>query len=113
METETTIGRKKHKRSTAAERAEVLEQFHRSGLTRIAFSRAHGVAPSTLSKWLTNAKREARASVPVLFKELRVGQVSTVGRATWAVEIVGPDGVLVRCQEALPLHDLSWLLRGR
>jgi hypothetical protein len=115
MELETTIVRKKQKRSTAAQRAQLLEQFQRSGLTRKAFSHTHGVALPTLSKWLTNAKRknESKASVPVLFQELSIRQASTVGMQPWAIEIVGPDGVLVRCRETLPLHELSWLVRGR
>jgi len=115
MEPETTTVRKKQKRSTPAERAEVLEQFQRSSLTHKAFCRTHGVALSTLSKWLINAKRknEEKASVPVLFKELSIRQDSTVSTLPWAVEIVGPDGILVRCREALPMHELSWLLRGR
>ncbi len=112
METEITNVRSKWKRSTAAERAEVLDQFHRSGLTRKAFCRTHSFALSTLSKWLTDAKRKNNPSVPVLFKELSARQASTLGTASWAVEIIGPDGVMVRCREALPLCDLSWLLRG-
>ena len=111
METENTVGRKKQKRSTATERAQILDEFHRSGLTRLAFSRTHNVALSTLSKWLTNAKR--KSSAPVLFRELRVPQVPSVTPMSWAVEIVGPDGLMIRCREALPLEEVSWLLRGR
>jgi hypothetical protein len=111
MENENTGGNRKHRRSTAAERAQVLEEFHRSGLTRIAFSRTHNVALSTLSKWLTNAR--SKDSAPVLFRELRVPQVSAVAAIPWAVEIIGPDGLMIRCREALPLRDVSWLLRGR
>src|SRR5512147_2794357 len=112
MESENTNGKRKHKRSTAEERAQILEQFHRSGMTRLAFSRTHDIAQSTLSKWLTTAKR--KSSAPALFRELRVPQVSSAVTATpWAVEIIGPDGLTIRCREALPLQDVSWLLRGR
>ena len=112
METENTGGKRKRKRSTAAERAQILEEFHRSGLTRTAFSRTHNDVPlSTLSKWLTNAKRQT--SAPVLFRELRVPQVPPVTAMPWAVEIIGPDGLMIRYREALPLQDVSWLLRGR
>lgn len=113
METENTNGKKKQRRSTPAERAETLEEFHRSGLTRLAFSRSHNLALSTLSKWLYNAKHKKKESVPVLFRELRVPQVPMAAGMGWAVEIVGPDGLVIRCREALPLHDVSWLLRGR
>jgi transposase-like protein len=113
METENNTGKKKQRRSTPAERAEILEEFRRSGLTRIAFSRTHNIALSTLSKWLFNAKRKSKVSAPVLFRELSVPQVPTVALTAWAVEMVGPDGLVIRCREALPLHDVSWLLRGR
>jgi transposase-like protein len=111
METENLVGKKKQKRRTAAEQAQILEEFHRSDLTRIAFSRSHNVAVSTLSKWLTNAKRGS--SAPVLFRELRVPQVPLVTATPWAVEIIGSDGPMIRCRELLPLQDVSWLLRGR
>ncbi len=111
MESENTTGKQKHKRSTAAERAQILDEFHRSGLTRLAFSRTHDIALSTLSNWLTTAKRNS--STPVLFSEARVPQVPSVTDTPWAVEIVGPDGLMIRCREALPLQDVSWLLRGR
>jgi transposase-like protein len=113
METETTTEKKRQRRSTPAERAVILEEFHRSGLTRLAFSRSHNVALSTLSKWLTNARKESKTSAPVLFKELKAPQAPTLSGMMWAVEIVSPDDLVIRCREALPLRDVSWLLRGR
>ena len=113
METENIAGKKRQRRSTAAERAQILEEFHRSGLTRIAFSRTHNVALSTLSKWLMDHKRKSKSSMPVLFRELRVPRVATITALPWAVEIVGTDGIVIRCREALPMHDVAWLLRGR
>lgn len=113
METENNTGKKKQRRSIPAERAEILEEFRRSGLTRIAFSRTHNIALSTLSKWLFNDKRKSKVSAPVLFRELRVQQVPTGAVSAWAVEMVSPDGLVIRCREALPLRDVSWLLRGR
>jgi transposase-like protein len=74
METETIDGKKKLRRSTPSGRAQVLEEFRRGGLTRIAFSRSHNVALSTLSKWLTRAKCGVNTSAAVVFKELRVPQ---------------------------------------
>ncbi len=113
MDIESIAGKQKQRRSTAVERADLIERFRNSGLTRKSFSHAYGIATSTLSKWLTDAKRKSSPSVPVVFKELRVREVSAASSDAWAVEIVGPDGVLVRCRESLPLQDLSWLLRGR
>ena len=111
METENTAGKKEHKRSTAAERTQILDEFHRSGLTRLAFSRTHNIALSTLSKWLTNAKR--KSSAPAMFREVTVPQLPSITAKLWAVEIIGPDGLMIRCREALSLQDVSWLLRCR
>ncbi len=111
MESENAVVSRNHKKSTPAERAQALDEFHRSGLTRIAFSRTHNIALSTLSKWLVRSKH--KSSAPVLFRELGVAQVASVTSMPWAVEIVGSDGLVIRCREALSLQDVSWLLRGR
>jgi transposase-like protein len=113
METENTDGKKRQRRSTSAERAEILAEFKRSGLTRLAFSRAHNIALSTLSKWLYTTKHKSKDSAPMLFKELKVSQSPTNSVMAWAIEIVSPDGMAIRFREALPLDDLSLLLRGR
>jgi hypothetical protein len=112
MESENIAG-KRHQRRTAAERIEILEQFRDSGLTRRAFSQTHDVALSTLSKWLTDTKRKPKAASRVLFRELRFPLAPAAPAMQWAVEIVGPDGVMIRCRESLALSDVAWLLRGR
>lgn len=112
MENEN-ISKKRNQRRTRAERVEILEQFHRSGLTRKAFSQSYHVALSTLSKWLTNEKRASTARPPMIFREVTVPIASPHPPTQWAVEIVAPDGVTIRCREALPLQDVAWLLRGR
>jgi len=112
METENSA-KKRHQRRTAAERAEVVEQFQLSGLTRKAFSQTQKIALSTLSKWLMNAKHRSIARPPLLFREVTVPFAPPHPAVPWAVEIVAPDGVTVRCREALPMAELAWLLRGR
>jgi hypothetical protein len=113
MESEETASKQRQRRRTAAERAQVLEQFNLSGLTRIAFARSHNIALSTLSKWLALAKDESKDVASVRFRELKVPLVSAAAAMQWAVEIVGRDGLVIRCREALPLQDVAWLLRGR
>lgn len=113
MEPEDTASEQKYRRRTGAERAEILEQFHISGLTRIAFARSHDIALSTLSKWLTLAKQDSKDVAPVPFREFKVPLAPTSAAVQWAVEIVGRDGLVVRCREALTLQDVAWLLRGR
>jgi lambda repressor-like predicted transcriptional regulator len=114
METESVAPKKRQRRSTPAEKAEVLEQFHRSGLSRTAFSRNCGIALSTLNKWLTNARRKSEgAGAPIVFTELKTPPLAAAAAIPWAVEMIGVDGLTVRCREPLPLQDMAWLLRGR
>jgi hypothetical protein len=109
MDTED-IPRKRNYR-TPAQRAEIVELFHRSGLTRIAFAQSQGIPISSLSKWLT-ASHASKSASPVLFREVRLPIVPSSG-LQWAMEVVCPDGVTVRCREPLPVADVAWLLRGR
>jgi DNA-binding transcriptional regulator YiaG len=113
METESIAPKKKQRRSTPAEQAEALEQFHRSGLSRTAFSRNYGIALSTLNKWLTNARRKRRDPEQVLFTELKAPPLASAMAIPWTVEMVGLDGLIIRCREPLGLQDIAWLLRGR
>ena len=113
METENTTGKKKQRRSTrGGEGGDPGGIPPQRSYSPCIFPQ-HNIALSTLSKWLFNAKHKNKASAPVLFRELRVPQVPMAAGMGWAVEIVGPDGLVIRCREALSLHDVSWLLRGR
>jgi transposase-like protein len=97
---------------TAAQRAEMVEMFQRSGLTRIAFAQSHNIPMSTLGKWLATARQMSKNDSPVLFGELRLPVVPSTAQQ-WAMEVVRPDGVMVRCREPLPVQDLAWLLRNQ
>jgi len=110
MESENTL-RKRHYR-TLAQRADVIEQFYRSGLTRIAFAQSQGIPISTLNKWLTASRHALKNASPVLFREVRLPIVPP-SALQWAMEVVCPDGVTVRCREPLAVADVAWLLRGR
>lgn len=97
---------------TAVQRAELVEGFKRSGLTRKAFANSKNVPVSTLNNWLKAARRLPEHSTAVLFREMKL-PAFPVSSQQWAMEVVGPDGLMVRCREALPIQDLAWLLRGR
>ncbi len=100
-------------RATAAQRMQMVEQFKRSGLTRRAFSRQHGVPISTLNWWLTKTRRASKLPVPMMFSEVRVAPLPVSSAvAPWAMELVSRDGLTVRCREALSLQELDELLRG-
>ena len=98
-------------RATADQRLQMVEQFRRSGLTRAAFSRQYGIPLATLNWWLTKAKRASDLAVPVVFSEVVLAPPSETPNNAWAMEIVSPSGLTVRCREALPVRDLARLLR--
>ena len=106
-----SITRQQH-RAPATQRLQMVEQFRRSGLTRAAFSRQYGIPLATLNWWLTKTKGSSNLPVPVVFSEVMLApQAVTPGNA-WAMEVVAPSGLTVRCREALPVRDLARLLRG-
>jgi transposase-like protein len=98
--------------ATAAERLQMVEQFRRSGLTRAAFSRQHGIPLATLNWWLAKTKRASNLPVPVVLSEVRLASPAATPNLAWAMEVISPSGLTVRCREALPVRDLARLLRG-
>jgi DNA-binding transcriptional regulator YiaG len=103
---------RRRRRTSARQRAQLVERFQSNGLTRIVFARRYGVGLSTLGKWLS----EARAAPPrpslVVFREVSLAGVASAPAIAWAMEVVSRDGLTVRCREALSVQDLASLLRG-
>jgi lambda repressor-like predicted transcriptional regulator len=99
-------------RTTAAQRARVIERFQGSGLTRRAFARKSGIALSSLNRWLAQAKSTAKAPFPVRFRELKLPPLLAAPALGWAMEIVSPQGLTLRCREPIEVQDLMFLLRG-
>jgi hypothetical protein len=77
-----------------------------SRLTQRDFAARHGVGLSTLNKWL----RLERDAVPakVRFQEVRLPNPTT----RWPVEVVSPQGWIVRLQNSSELQTLSQVLRA-
>jgi transposase-like protein len=98
--------------ASAAERLQMVEQFRRSGLTRAAFSRQYGIPLATLSWWLARTKRDSNLPAPVVFSEVMLPLAPAATSSTWAMEVVRPDGLIIRCREAFCAKDLMRLLRG-
>lgn len=90
----------------------MVEQFRRSGLSRAAFSRQQGIPLSTLDWWLAKTKRVSHLPAPVVFSEVMLPPAPAATTGAWAMEIVRPDGLIVRCREAFSANDLVRLLRG-
>jgi hypothetical protein len=106
-----SITRQQH-RLPADQRLQMVEQFRRSGLTRAAFSRNYGIPLATLNWWLAKAKRACHQPVPVVFSEVLLEPEAKTNEPTWAMEMISPSGMTVRCREALSVRDLARLLRN-
>ena len=93
------------RRWTRKQRKGLLARFHESQFTQSEFATQHGVGLSTLSKWL----RLERDSVPakVAFQEVRLS--SPVKH--WPIEVVSPQGWIVRLHNGADVHLLPELLR--
>src|SRR5436309_14668025 len=84
---------------TSAQRAQIVARFQQSGLNRGQFAHRHGLVSSTLARWLAEARDARKGYSPVVFSELRLVPPVPGAATAWAMEIVSPDGVIVRCRE--------------
>ena len=103
----------KRARTTRAQRAQVVERFQQSGLTRAVFARRLGLSAWTLSRWLAEAKRGWKPASPtMMFGELKLAPAPLLESAGWALEVVGANGVTIRLRQALSVRELARLLRA-
>lgn len=95
------------------ERRRIADRCETSGLSRSEFARRQRISLSSLQRWLAEARNVPKEVPAVVFREVAVSSPLTVSAPlAWAVEIVSPDGVTVRCRDGLSGDDLSRLLRG-
>ena len=99
----------KMKRTTAAERAGVVEQFRQSGLSRKAFAENQDIALYKLHRWLAQARKETVRS-PLPFREIPF--LSPFSSASWALEIINPSGITIRFRDRPSLEELPRMLRA-
>jgi transposase-like protein len=94
------------RRRTSKQRQRLLARFHQSQLTQREFATQHGIGMSTLSKWL---RLERDATPPkVKFQEVRLPNPTS----RWPVEVVSPQGWIVRLQNGSDVKSLPELLRA-
>jgi transposase-like protein len=94
------------RRRTTKQRQRLLARYHRSQSSVKEFAAQHGVGMSTLSKWL---RLERDASTPeVKFQEIQLP--SPTSRCP--VEVVSPQGWIVRLQNGSDVQMLPQLLRA-
>jgi transposase-like protein len=96
------------------ERRRMAELCSQSGLTQREFAKRHQVSLSSLQRWLSEQRTERRDMPAVVFREMSVPPPLTSSPSSaWAVEIVGPDGTIIRCRDAWSFESLVLLLQGR
>jgi transposase-like protein len=99
----TDAGRR---RWTRNQRQRLLAKFHQCQLTQSEFATRNGVGLSTLSRWL---RLERETPLPtVKFQEVRL--LNPVSK--WPVELVSPQGWIVRLQSSTEVEQLPELLRA-
>jgi len=95
------------RRRTPQQRAELLTQYRRSGLSQRDFVQSHGLGLSTLTKWLRTERRtgvqppERNGSVPFQEVNLRPPFRPT----GWAAEVALADGAVLRLSAQA---DVAW-----
>ncbi len=80
--------------------------FQQSKMTQREFANGHGVGLSTLSKWL----RLERKAPPAKVKFKEVGLLNPPSR--WPLEVVSPQGWIVRLQNGSAVEMLPQLLQA-
>jgi hypothetical protein len=95
------------------QRRRIAERCERSGLSQSEFARRHRISLSSLQRWLSEARNAPKKVPASVFREVTVSPLpASAPSPGWAVEIVGPDGMTVRCRDGLSIEDLARLLRG-
>ena len=94
------------RRLTSKQRQRLLAKFHQSQLAQREFANQHAIGMSTLSKWL-RLERDA-GPAKVIFQEMRLPNPAT----RWPVEVVSPQGWIVRLQNGSDVQQLPQVLQA-
>jgi transposase-like protein len=96
----------RRRRWSSEQRQQFLADFHQSKLNQTEFANAHGVGLSTLHKWLRQERNAPPAKLE--FHEIRVPAPVSL----WPVEVVSPQGWIVRLQNNSAVKVLPELLQA-
>ena len=100
-------GSSNRRRRTPAERAQILEQYHQSGLTQKVFAAQAGISCSALSSWLRQALSKADSHPPEF---VPVPNLLATGRGSAAYRLQWPDGFILEVVAGFAPLELSALL---
>ena len=96
----------------AAQRAQWLERYRRSGLTQRAFAEAEGLNLSRLRYWLYGPRPSSEAVAPApRLQEIHVAGWPAAN--SWGAEVGLPDGRVIRLDAPLARELLAPLLLPR
>ena len=96
------------RRRTPAERAQILEQYHQSGLAQKVFAAQAGISCSALSSWLRQALTNADSHPPQF---VPVPNLLATGRGSAAYRLQWPDGFTLEVVAGFAASELSVLLQ--
>jgi len=95
-----------------AKRQRLLAAYHRSGLTQKAFAQRHGIGYSTLTQWLRKERTQLSTEVQTPALGLAEVKIDGVMNSTSAlIEVINPQGWMVRVPASVPAATLGQLLR--
>ena len=104
MENESNLRR----RRTPAERAQILDQYHQSGLTQKVFAAQVGLSCSALNSWLRRAHTNDESNRPQF---VAVPNLLATGRGSAAYRLQWPDGFTLEVVAGFAASELSVLLQ--
>jgi transposase-like protein len=105
MENESSIRRHR----TSAERAQILAEYHQSGLTQKGFAAQAGISCSALNAWLRRAFTNTDTNQPQF---VPVPNLLTTGRSSAAYRLQWPDGFTLEVAAGFAAQELGALLKA-
>ena len=93
---------------TAQAKADYIERFRQSGLSQRGFCEREGLKLPTFSSWINKAKPKPSTG----FREVSIGPVGSFGSGL-GIEVILPDGIIIRGQDAGELTGMIKLLRDQ
>jgi len=104
MENELSLRR----RRTPAERAQILDQYHQSGLPQKVFAAQAGISCAALSSWLRRARSDSAGGQPQF---VPVPNLLAAGRGSATYRLQWSDGFTLEVVAGFAASELSVLLQ--
>jgi transposase-like protein len=101
---------------TAAQKAQWVEKYRKSGLSLRRFSDQSGLGYMSLYRWVKKQERtielrQSHSHQAIDFAELKLPLTQSTPRSDWAVELTLPNGTVLRMSKDTPSTLVDQLLR--